>query len=150
MSIETHEQLTFTILLKRTISAQLHFIGFMAALVGLGVLMQAISTTQSFGHIAANLIFGITAIILFGASSLYHFLSDGFKLSPKLLRALKNFDHFSIYLFIAGTYTPVLFNSVSPWWRNFLLILVWGIAISGIIYTWKKPKLPKWAQSRYI
>ena len=98
----------------------------------------------------ACLIFGVTGFLVFASSALYHFCSDGFILSPQLEKLLNDFDHFSIYLFIAGTYTPFLINAVPQPWTKILLTMIWGIAFAGILYSYFKPRLPKWAQHRII
>jgi hemolysin III len=135
--------------LKLTISAQLHFVAAILACVGLGFLTFY---SSQFGpqNLAAVIIFGITGIMVFGSSALYHFFSDGFLISPELEKRLNDFDHFSIYLFIAGTYTPFLINSVKPPWSHYLLFFIWFLALLGIFYSYFKPKLPKWAQHRFI
>jgi hemolysin III len=140
--------------IKRTISAQLHLLGALLAVVGAVVLLikcTARDTGPDFAlHLVACSVFSITGFLMFGSSALYHFCSDGFILSPKLEKILNDFDHFSIYLFIAGTYTPFLINAVPPPWSSILLIMIWIIAIVGILYSYFKPRLPRWAQHRII
>ena len=101
-------------------------------------------------HFWSCLAFCIPGILVFATSAIYHFLSDGSQISNKLEKILENLDHFSIYLFIAGTYTPFLMNAVSGRWRTILLISIWVIAITGILYTFLKPKLPKLLQHRFV
>jgi hemolysin III len=63
---------------------------------------------------------------------------------------MDDLDHFAIYLFIAGTYTPFILNAISPPWNRALLYLVWSVAIGGIVYTHFRPKLPPWLRHRYV
>jgi len=135
---------------KGTISAQLHFLGFIFAIIGMTVLLHFSSLHPDARHYWACLIYGVTSVMVFGASAAYHFLSDGFILSQSLYRWLKYIDHFAIYLFIAGTYTPFVMNAVAPPWRNIILFVVWFTAIVGILYTYFKKSLPRWAQHRMI
>jgi hemolysin III len=135
---------------KRTIAAQLHLIGCIAAMLGLVVLLHYTIAHNDRDQILASLAFGIPGILVFGASALYHFLSDGSLISARLDKWLEDLDHFAIYLFIAGSYTPVLMNTVAQPWRAIMLIGVWAVAISGILYTHFKPRLPLWAQHRFV
>jgi len=76
-------------------------------------------------------VYGFTVILLFTMSSIYHGLPEGF--AKKVFQVL---DHCTIFLLIAGTYTPILlgrFRVVYPAaaWTNFAI--VWGLALLGII-----------------
>ena len=106
MHIQRHPDPGWGPFLKRTISAQTHLLGCVAALIGFVVLLVYAIRTQSSAHIAACTTLGLTGIIVFATSATYHFLHDGFRISEKLMQLLEDLDHFAIYLFIAGTYTP--------------------------------------------
>jgi hemolysin III len=80
-------------------------------------------------HIIACSIYGATLICLYAASTLYHAVT-----SPRLKRALKIFDHASIYLLIAGTYTPFLLLNLRGAWGWSLFGVVWGLAFAGILF----------------
>ncbi len=101
-------------------------------------------------HFWASAAFLVTGVLVFTASSIYHFLGDGFDISEDLALQLNRLDHFSIYLFIAGTYTPFILAAVSAPWRIPLIVLIWAIAIVGILYTWLKPMLPEFLQHRAV
>lgn len=148
--IQPHPEHNLLFFIKRTISAQLHFIGALMAIAGLFVLLYYSGSKPGTEHFVSCLLFGVTGILVFGSSALYHFCSDGFILSAELEKKLNDFDHFSIYLFIAGTYTPFLVNAVQPPWKFILLGMIWTIALTGILYSYFKPKLPKWARHRMI
>jgi hemolysin III len=135
---------------KRTIAAQLHFLGLLLAIGGMFILLHAAAKNPDPAHYWACLAFSIPSMLVFGTSAVYHFLSDGHQVSARLEHLFENLDHFSIYLFIAGTYTPFLMNAVVPPWRAILLIMIWTIALSGILYTLCKPKLPRWMQHRFL
>jgi hemolysin III len=73
-------------------------------------------------------IFGATMVILYMASTLYH----GIPHSPAK-HLFRKFDHMSIYLLIAGSYTPFCL-AVLPGWTGWTILgIVWGCAIAGII-----------------
>ncbi len=148
--IQRHDEHSPKLLFKRTISAQLHLAGFLAGVVGLIVLTSAAWQHDDSRHFWACLVFGLTSLGVFGASTVYHFVADGYKISQKFDDWLHDLDHFAIYLFIAGTYTPFIFNVIAPPWDLYLLISIWTIAIAGIAYTYYHPRLPKFLQHRYV
>jgi hemolysin III len=73
-------------------------------------------------------IYGLTLILLYLASTLYHSIP-----SPRAKRVLRVLDHSAIYLLIAGTYTPFTLISLRGGWGWTLFGLVWGMAIAGIV-----------------
>jgi len=72
-------------------------------------------------------IYGASLIVLYGASTLYHWLP----VSPRAEAALQRFDHIAIYLLIAGTYTPVCLVTLRGAWGWSLLGTIWGLALAG-------------------
>ncbi len=136
--------------LRRTIAAQTHLVTCLASVAGTVILVEKCSAHSAANHICANLIFGLTAIFLFATSSFYHFLYDGFQISEKLEARLEKLDHIAIYLFIAGSYSAILINTVANPWADRLLILVWAVAFLGTLYTLFKRHLPRWAQHRFV
>jgi hemolysin III len=79
--------------------------------------------------------FGLSMVLLYGASALYHAV-----LGPtQLLHYLRKLDHSAIYVLIAGTYTPVFAVLLGGRLRNVLLALVWGLAGVGILAKWLLP-----------
>lgn len=146
--ISKHVQIGILPFLRRTVAAQTHLLALIFAIVG-AVLLVEKCQHQPLNQLVAVVIFGLTSIFLFAVSCLYHFLYDGFQMSKGLEGAFEKLDHIAIYLFIAGTYTPVLLNAVSDRWANFLLVVVWSIAFFGSVYTLFKHRLATWAQHRY-
>ncbi len=138
------------IFFRKTISAQLHFIGCIAAIIGMFVLQQQVSQLHSANHFLACLIYGTSSILVFAVSAIYHFLHDGFTLSKKWAERMEIIDHFAIYFFIAGSYTIIILNAVKSPWSRILLVTVWTFAAVGVIYTLLKPRLPLWAQHRFF
>jgi hemolysin III len=74
-------------------------------------------------------IFGATLIILYLASTLYHAFQH-----PVIKRYLRVFDHCSIYLLIAGTYTPFLLVSLRGPWGWSMFALLWSCAVAGCVF----------------
>lgn len=82
--------------------------------------------------IASGIIYGISMILLYTMSSLYHGLSPNTK-SKKVFQIM---DHCSIFVLIAGTYTPIVLCSIRPvdsFWAWMIFAVVWGCTVLGII-----------------
>jgi hemolysin III len=90
--------------------------------------------------LVSSLVFGSSLILLYSSSTLYHFFT-----SPRWKARLQALDHASIYLLIAGSYTPVTLitlKGASGWW---LFGVVWFLAIIGVlIKTLRKGKKDHW------
>ena len=108
-------------------NALTHLIGTMLALFGAGVLVAMAAATGDPWRIVSVAIFGATLILLYGASTLYHSLRGRAKL------ILRKLDHLSIYLLIAGTYTPFCLITLRGVWGWSLFGVVWGLAIVGML-----------------
>lgn len=79
---------------------------------------------------ASLLIFGLSLILMFSASAAYHLLV----LSPEKTVWMRRMDHTAIFLLIAGSYTPIVFNVFTGSWRSGMLIAIWAIAAVGIVF----------------
>ena len=134
-AILKHPDHSLKTFMRRTVAAQLHLVGSLLAIAGLVVLISHSLEVEDRIHVWACLVFSATSILVFAVSTIYHFVSDGYRVSKRLESRLEDLDHISIYLFIAGTYTPFILNVISPTWNARLLILIWSIAIAGISYT---------------
>ena len=82
-------------------------------------------------------------ILLYLASTIYHTLN----ISEKVNRRLRKFDHMMIYLLIAGTYTPICTIALGDTVGISLLIIIWTLAIIGIVITGFFINCPKWISS---
>ena len=105
-----------------------HMVGAVLALIGFGSLLTISIPTQDIRLISGFCVFGISMILLYTMSTLYHSFHP-----PKLKKLFKLFDHISIYLLIAGTYTPYMLIGMNNDTGNMILGLVWGLAVIGII-----------------
>lgn len=113
-----------------------HGIGVLFSVVTLTILLVFAIWEKSTISIVSFSIYGFCSICLYLSSTLYHSFQN-----EKLKMILRIFDHSSIYLFIAGTYTPVTLLCLKGYWRSGILITIWVIAILGIafkIFTYKK------------
>ena len=110
-----------------------HIVGGAIGIAAL-VLCIVISAVHKNGYgLAGSIVYGISMITLYTMSSIYHGLRDG-----TAKRVMQVLDHCTIYLLIAGTYTPILLSAMRPidpvssW---VLLGVVWGLAAIAITLT---------------
>lgn len=113
--------------MKEPVNTLTHFITFLAAIVGLVFLIVLSRSTPS--ALVTMTIYGVSVILLYGASSLYHWVTT----TPKKELVLRKMDHCAIYLLIAGSYTPVFYFGLDGLWKWIMLACVWGLTIVGIL-----------------
>lgn len=106
-----------------------HFIGFLLSIVALVFLINRALYLESTRALISFSIFGVSMIILYLASTLYHSSKN-----PLLRYRLNIFDHSAIYVLIAGTYSPFALVSLSGREGYTIFAVVWGMAIIGIIF----------------
>lgn len=105
-----------------------HGIGALLAVFALVLLiLEADTSTELF----SVLVFGISLITLYLASTLYHALPSH---KPKLNAVFRRLDHCAIYLLIAGTYTPFILILVNNTKGLVLLGVLWSFALTGIVF----------------
>jgi hemolysin III len=85
-------------------------------------------------------VYGVCLVLLFSVSASYH---RG-PWSPKTRRVWGRLDHATIFLAIAGTYTPVVVNVLKGWPSIVLLVVIWVLAGSGVIVATTGIPLPRW------
>lgn len=118
-----------------------HVIGAVLALVGFGALLTISISQHNLLMIISFVIFGLTLILMYTMSSLYH----SFPPSP-LKNLFRKLDHVSIYLLIAGTYTPYMLVSVNGTNGIVMLVLIWSLAIAGLLLDLLSKKRIEWLQ----
>ena len=104
-----------------------HLVGAVLAIMGLGALITVAVQQQDILLFIGFLTFGLTLVMLYSVSTLYH----SFK-NPFVKRVFQKLDHISIYLLIAGTYTPFMLVTLIDSNGIWILVSVWGLAIIGI------------------
>jgi len=104
-----------------------HLVGDVLSVVGTVILIVIAAMTGDPWKIVSVSIFGATLILLYSASTLYHSVRGRAK------EILQKLDHFSIYLLIAGTYTPFCLVTLRGAWGWAMFGIVWGLAIVGIL-----------------
>ena len=106
-----------------------HGIGVLLSITALVLLVVFASMRGTAWHVVSFTIFGVTMLLLYASSTLVHSFPEG-----KVKDLFEIFDHSSIYLFIAGTYTPILWNVIKGPLGWTLWGIVWGIAIGGVVF----------------
>jgi len=107
-----------------------HIVGGGLGVVALLFCVIVAAYNQSMWGIVTGLVYGFSVVILFTMSSIYHGLRVG--LPKKVFRIL---DHCTIYVLIAGTYTPILlthFREAYPTEAWVIFSIIWGLAAIGI------------------
>jgi hemolysin III len=105
-----------------------HGTGAVLAIAGLVLLTVRAASAGSARHIVCAAIFGVSAILLYLSSTLYHSLSR-----TRAYRFMLSMDHGSIYLLIAGTYTPFTLLGLRGALGWTLFAIVWSCALIGVI-----------------
>jgi hemolysin III len=114
---------------EELLNALTHGSGLGASLVGLPTLVLVAAAGGDPRQILACTVFATTLVLLYGASTLYHAVPVS-----RAKRVLRVVDHSSIYLLIAGSYTPFTLGVLRGTWGWALFGLVWALAALGILY----------------
>ena len=107
----------------------------LGAVFGIFVLVSCVAASSNAIAVWGSEVYGTSMILLYAASSVYHGVNPANRLTKQILRIV---DHCTIYILIAGTYTPVVLNAifpVSPLKAVIVLLGVWGAAALGISFT---------------
>jgi hemolysin III len=100
-----------------------------AALVSIaGLLALIVITSNDPAKLVSMVIYGTALVLLFGVSATYHI----FNWPPTVKDWLRRADHATIFVFIAATYTPLVFNVLDGWWRLSVLTAIWICAAAGV------------------
>jgi hemolysin III len=113
--------------LEEQLNTYSHALGALLGISGL-VLLIVLSSNKTPWSLFSVIVYGISIIVLFTASTLYHAAR-----TERRKHYFRIVDHISIYLLIAGTYTPVLLITLSHSLGWTLFWVVWGIAGFGVI-----------------
>ena len=112
---------------EEKINVLTHALGFVLALIGLGLLIQKAVVLEGWRPILSAFVYGISLMVLYAASTLYHQSRN-----KKHRSVYQILDHASIFVLIAGTYTPftlLSLNGVVGW---SIFAFVWTFALGGI------------------
>ncbi|SHH64906.1 PAQR family membrane homeostasis protein TrhA [Winogradskyella jejuensis] len=112
---------------EELLNAWSHGVGALLGVIGLIALIVNVDSSKPW-YLFSVVVYGLSIIILFLASTLYHAVTN-----ETLKKKFRVVDHISIYLLIAGTYTPVLLIMLPDSLGWPLFYAVWGIALFGVI-----------------
>lgn len=121
---------------EELVNAVTHGLGAALALAGLAILVVLAALLGDGWQLGSAIVFGVTLVLLYLASTLYHAFPGR--------RVLKLLDHAAIYLLIAGTYTPFTLVTLRHAGGMWLFAAVWALAAAGILLevTWRDR--PRW------
>lgn len=129
MNLKNHATKRLFTLGEEIVHSITHGIGAGLSIAGLTLLIVKAVLYGNVNQIVSFSIYGATLVILYLASTLYHSFQY-----PRVKRIFKVIDHVSIYLLIAGTYTPFLLVGLKGAWSWTLLVIIWGLAILGVSF----------------
>lgn len=125
---------------REPVSGLTHLFGVAISIVGLIVLVKYALKLNNLWHISSFVIFGVSLILLYSASSVYHLTSA----SQKVIRVLRRIDHSMIYVLIAGSYTPICLIALRGRLGFTILAIIWSLAVLGIIVKNFWFNAPRW------
>lgn len=114
--------------LEEKINVISHGIGIILSLIGFVLLLMKSIVGGNPIHTFSYIIYGLSLIILYSASTIYHNSK-----TENIRKKLNVFDHASIYVLIAGTYTPYALITLSGKIGWIIFAIIWSIAIIGIV-----------------
>ncbi len=112
-----------------------------AVVGGVGTVFLLARTAGDAPKLISVLVYGLSLVVLFGVSALYHVGTW----SPARRALLRRLDHANIFVFIAGTYTPVAVNVLDQPWRIAVLVTLWAAALCGALTVAPALHIPRWA-----
>src|SRR6202022_4732768 len=103
--------------------------GVAAVIAVAGLVSLILITRHDPAKLASMVVYGIGLVLLFGVSATYHI----FNWPPRAKDWLRRADHATIFVFIAASYTPLVFNILGGWWRIGVLVAIWIMALAGVV-----------------
>lgn len=127
---------------REPVSGFTHLLGALMSIIGLTILVLTGVTREDTRIISiiAYIIFGISLLLLYSASSIYHLVNA----SERIISRLRRFDHSMIYILIAGTYTPICLFCLKNPWRITYLVTIWTLAFAGVLFKLIWFHSPRW------
>lgn len=108
-----------------------HGAGIPLAIAGLVLLIKNGWEKESWLYMAALVIYGLTMLWTYTTSTVYHSL---YKAHPRKRNVYHLLDHTAIYLFIAGTYTPIALFVLPGMWSIGIFSGIWALALIGVVF----------------
>ena len=132
---------------REPVSGFTHLFGAIVSLVGLILLVAKQLMVGNGSPLAffSVIVFGLSLVFLYTASTVYHLINS----KEKVILFLRKLDHSMIYVLIAGTYTPICLIALEGAWRWGFFALIWGFAIVGIILKLVWFESPRWLSTSF-
>ncbi|MCL4486792.1 MAG: hemolysin III family protein [Chloroflexi bacterium] len=124
--------------LREPVNGLTHLFAAVAAAMGLVVLLY-VGRDSLFKQVSL-FVYASSLVLMFAASAAYHLIRGG----PRISLLLRKLDHTSIYLLIAGTYTPICLQFLTGIWQWGILAVIWSMAAIGIIVKMFVIHAPRW------
>lgn len=121
-------------------SSLTHLIGIFLAIAGLVLLVVSAAMKGNAWHVVSFSVFGTSMILLYLASTAYHFVC----ITKPVKKTLQKLDHAMIFILIAGTYTPIALVPLRGGWGWSLFGAAWAIAIVGVIIKVMEWRIKEW------
>ena len=128
-------------LVKPRMRGWLHFWSFAVSVAASATLISVSAALVGAGAALATSVYSVTILGLFGTSALYHRRTWRTERSRTIM---KRADHSMIFLFIAGTYTPIIALTTAPDRARLVLTIVWAGALAGVVLKTVWPHAPAW------
>lgn len=125
---------------REPVNALTHLAGAVAAAIGTIVLLVNGAANHSARQILAFAVFGMSLMLLYATSGIYHALN----ISERGLAVWRRLDHMMIYVLIAGTYTPLCLVLLRGRVGIGLLVAVWAVAVAGVAQKLFWMAAPRW------
>jgi len=125
---------------REPVSGLTHLFGALASTFGMILLIQYSVSEKNLLNIIVSIIFGISLILLYSASAVYHLT----RASEKAIKILRRIDHSMIYVLIAGTYTPICLIGLKGTLGWAFLVSIWTLAVAGILLKIFWFNAPRW------
>lgn len=110
-------------------NATTHAMGALLSFVAITLLIVFSASQQDSFKLFSGIVFGCTLILMYVSSTIYHSMKN-----PRLKHFFRIVDHASIYLLIAGSYTPFMLVTLRGPWGWTMFSVIWGLALVGVIF----------------
>ncbi len=138
---ETTESAPLADLIKPRMRGWLHFWSFAVSVAASAAMIAVSAALVGAAAGLATAVYSVTVLGLFGTSALYHRRTWRSERSRVVMRRL---DHSMIFLFIAGSYTPVAVLAMDRPTAEWVLAVVWAGALAGVVLKTAWPYAPAW------
>ena len=131
--------------LREPVNSITHLFGAFLSIIGTIILLSHVSLPLSPVVITSILVFGISLVLLYTTSGIYHLVHT----TDAILLRLRKLDHSMIFILIAGSYTPFCLLALDGFWKWSIIITVWSLALIGIILKMVWINMPRWLSTSF-